>query len=121
MRARTSSWLMPSTVATRTVVAPVRRASATTSRSSARIGANARPGAARSASRTARSASVVASSPRRREHHTLRDLLGHGLVAGRRVGSGVDEGQAVHEAMTRRLGVAAIDRRGERGIVRKVD
>ena len=44
MRARTSSWLIPSSVATRPVVAPVSRASATTSRSSCCIGANALAG-----------------------------------------------------------------------------
>ena len=108
MRTRTSSWLMPRTFATRTVVAPVRRASATTSRSCVLIAANARPGAARSAGA-------------RRDHDALRDLLGHGLVAGRRVGSRVDLGQAVHEAMLRPLAAAAIARRGEPGIVRKDD
>ena len=89
---------MPSTSATRPVVAPVRRASATASRSSALIGANARAARPRSASSTARSASVVASCGRR-DHHALGDVLGDGLVARGGEGSGVDERQSVHAAM----------------------
>ncbi len=99
IRARTWSGVMPSTSATRPVVAPVRRASATTSRSSSLIGANARCGAARSASSTAFSASAEAVLRRRRDHHALGGVLGDGLVARGSEGSGVDERKAVHAAM----------------------
>jgi len=57
----------------------------------------------------------------RGEHHALRDLLGHGLIAGRRVGSRVHERQSVHGAMLPAPPAAAIDRRGELHIIRTDD
>ena len=90
---------MPSTSATRPVVAPVRRASATTSRSSSLIAREraVRRGAQREQyGLLGERRSVLR---RRRDHHALGDVLGDGLVARGSEGSGVDERETVHAAI----------------------
>ena len=90
---------MPSTVATRPVLAPVSRASATASRSS---GAHRRERAVRGDPHGQQDGAlgeargVVAAGG---QHHPLGDLLGDGAVVGGGDGGGVDEREAVHGAI----------------------